>query len=293
MNLIVTDLVNTTTGSAPGLDGDRLSTLLNEGQLTPMGFSDHPDYLYLLAQLDTIHQSEPRAWPYIYITGSNDHQIIYIVDLMAKYEPARAAKFTEVDETISPTLVDLAQPDYRTQNDDINIEKDKWGSWVSAFAPIRNAQGQVVGALGVDFDANYVIDVQNEIRKNILLVFLVSYPLMLILVFFISKSLTLPITNLTSIACQIGDGNYDQDFSIFGPRTFPDEISTLADVFQQMLGKVNSREQKLRRQVAELIVEIDEKKRRDDVSQIIETDFFRNLQANADAMRQRNQLDDD
>jgi hypothetical protein len=66
-----------------------------------------------------------------------------------------------------------------------------------------------------------------------------------------------------------------------------DEIVTLADVFAIMAGKVYQREQTLRKQVEALKIEIDEAKRTRQVSEIAETDFFRDLQAKARGMRKR------
>ena len=66
-----------------------------------------------------------------------------------------------------------------------------------------------------------------------------------------------------------------------------DEIVTLADVFAIMAGKVYQREQTLRKQVEALKIEIDEAKRTRQVSEIAETDFFRDLQTKARSMRKR------
>lgn len=66
-----------------------------------------------------------------------------------------------------------------------------------------------------------------------------------------------------------------------------DEISQLAHDFAIMVGKVYMREQALRRQVQELKIEIDESKRSHQVSEIVETDFFKDLQARANNMRVR------
>ena len=38
---------------------------------------------------------------------------------------------------------------------DAKITHDQWGSWISAYAPIRDAQGNTVAILGVDMDAEH------------------------------------------------------------------------------------------------------------------------------------------
>jgi hypothetical protein len=54
-----------------------------------------------------------------------------------------------------------------------------------------------------------------------------------------------------------------------------------------MTTKVAQRERSLRHEVQESRIEIDETKRRQQVDEIVETDFFRDLQAEAQAQRRR------
>jgi two-component system cell cycle response regulator len=66
-----------------------------------------------------------------------------------------------------------------------------------------------------------------------------------------------------------------------------DALGTLARVFQRMALEVAARERALRRQVQELRIEIDEAKSARQVAEITETDYFRDLQRRAEAMRAR------
>lgn len=66
-----------------------------------------------------------------------------------------------------------------------------------------------------------------------------------------------------------------------------DEIAQLSKMFGQMAEEVITREETLRRQVEELRIEIDEVKRQKQVSEIVESDFFQDLQTRARVMRQR------
>lgn len=67
-----------------------------------------------------------------------------------------------------------------------------------------------------------------------------------------------------------------------------DEIGQLARVFDRMAQQVYSREQKLKQQVRDLRIEIDETKRQKQVQEIVETDFFQDLVAKAQVLRDRN-----
>ena len=66
-----------------------------------------------------------------------------------------------------------------------------------------------------------------------------------------------------------------------------DALGKLARVFQNMARQVYAREQSLRQQVQELQIEIDEAKKERQVAEITETEYFRDLCAKAQRLRQR------
>lgn len=66
-----------------------------------------------------------------------------------------------------------------------------------------------------------------------------------------------------------------------------DDVGRLVRVFSNMAQTVKAREDKLKQQVRELEIEIDESKRQQQVREIVDTDFFQDLQAKARQVRQR------
>jgi two-component system cell cycle response regulator len=66
-----------------------------------------------------------------------------------------------------------------------------------------------------------------------------------------------------------------------------DSLGQLARVFQKMARQVYAREQSLRQQVQELRVEIDEVRKARQVAEITETEYFRDLCAKAQRLRER------
>jgi two-component system cell cycle response regulator len=66
-----------------------------------------------------------------------------------------------------------------------------------------------------------------------------------------------------------------------------DALGQLARVFQNMARQVDAREQSLRQQVQDLRVEIDEVKKARQVAEITETEYFRDLCAKAQRLRER------
>jgi nitrogen fixation/metabolism regulation signal transduction histidine kinase len=111
--------------------------------------------------------------------------------------------------------------------------------------------------------------------------------IMAVAVYIVSYRLTRPIKRLTTVADSIGQGNYDQDVSRLHGGFFVDEVASLAEVFEIMMGRVRTREEKLKQQVAELQIMVDESKKAKQVAEIVDTDFFRELQNKANEMRAR------
>lgn len=306
LDRITEDLVNTMQAAADGIDGDELQRLYEEGTPREDGYTDDPRYWDQVGWLGTVHEIEPRAALYTYLAGEAPGELVFITSSGAVADPQFGAVFRESWIPDDPVAVasNLAGLEattlqttgragctYGTEGCKLVPYGDQWGQWVSAFTPVTNAEGDTVAALGIDFQADYVGQVQSSIRSRTLLAFGVTYTILFLLVYFFSSVVTRPIKALTAVAEQIGEGEYEGTHeklaSISSPRLFADEVSVLSQVFELMVGKVYQREQKLRQQVEELRIEIDEARRQKDVGEIVETDFFRELQAKANEMRAR------
>lgn len=89
---------------------------------------------------------------------------------------------------------------------------------------------------------------------------------------------------VTSAAVAVEAGIYEPE-SLDEVARRTDELGQLARVFQRMVRQVYSREQTLKRQVAELRIEVDEVKKANQVAEITETDYFQQLQQKARRLR--------
>lgn len=293
-NRIREDLMNTMVAAAAEIDGDDIVALYKEGVPRDDGFTDDPRYWENIAWLDTVHEIEPRAWLGTYIR--EDDNFYFVTDLWALYDPESAAGFQQwcdpdpevcgadapFDEWTSIKAVNSGEPILHP-----TIISDQWGTWLSGFAPLKNEQGETVAGIFVDFEADYVSEVQDAIRDNILLAFVITYGFFFIFIFIIATWGSRPILEFTRASEAVGEGDYNQDFSALTSPRFPDEISTLAGVLSIMIEKVSHREESLKQRVAELRIEIDETKRQKDVEKIVESDSFRELREKAQAMRAR------
>jgi len=290
---IESDLTSTLAGAAANTNGDLLVEIATEAQPNAEGYSDDPRYLQMMDWLEQIHDLEPRAWPFLYVPGDKPNQIYYVVDLQSRYEPSRSAKFLEENpEAVTQTqgLTQLTERPGDNAAGTFGVYTDDWGKWVTAYAPIKNADGDVVGGMGVDFLASYVNDTRDAVQQQVIVGFVVIYIAMFLLIYRMTGSFTKPLIQLSNIADLIGAGDYlqqDKLTHIMGRRVIRDELSRMADAFSVMVDKVSSREKDLRQQVQELKIEINQKKRNAQVNEIVDSDFFRDLKSKAGEMRNR------
>lgn len=93
---------------------------------------------------------------------------------------------------------------------------------------------------------------------------------------------------VTAAAVAIEAGIYDPE-SLDEVARRTDELGQLARVFQRMTRQVYAREQKLKQQVQEMRIEIDQIKKERQVAAITESDYFKELQQKVKGLRRRSQ----
>ncbi len=293
------DLEIMLTGVAANVDGDQFAALIDASQQAPeQGYYppkpeeadpelielselywNHSAFLYEMRQAI----GKDRVRFYTYIAGG-ENEVVFIGSSSATAEQDGAPfLYHWKPATVADAEVLLAGLQEKTLF--LDIYEDDFGKWISGYTPILNSAGEPVGALGIDFQATYVEKVQKDVQDGIVIATGITAILVIIMVVLISGVLTRPISALTRAAQRIGEGDYEQDLSALTPGRFSDEIGKLAQVFEIMVGKVHQREEKLKKQVAELQIVIDEQRRQEQVSEIVDSDFFRDLQDKARKMR--------
>ena len=226
---------------------------------------------------------------YTYIKGPDEGEVIAIGSTGYFRETRGGFRFCE---RYTPALNEDSTPKTRiydglTQHVDAwEPYTDKFGTWITTYAPIINDNGQVIGAIGIDITASYINEVTDEILQQGIIAFVVTFAIIFLLVYWLSGSLTRPIIGLAGAAKKIGEGDYDQEIG-GGQNNLKDEIDTLTDVFKVMVNKVAQREQSLRARVQQLEIMIDKSKLTKQVTEIVESEFFQDLKTKVQDMRNR------
>jgi methyl-accepting chemotaxis protein len=117
---------------------------------------------------------------------------------------------------------------------------------------------------------------------------------MLLLNFLLRRYVIQPLTVMGGLAQKISADEMEatdlESEGLAKIASRPDELGHLAQLFQGMAREVYARTQSLKQQVQELRIQINEIKRQEQVSEVVETDFFRDLQARAKTLRRQRRL---
>ena len=238
------DMRNTAIGTAEGIDVEELLALAREGVPEADGLPNDPRFEQQMNWFQQVKNIEPRAWPFAYLVvkgkPENPHVIppedaqgyyaIYVVDLLLYQNPSSALPFLETDIPSNFTL--------KAYREGVIVERplytDKYGSWISTYHPLKNAAGETVAMLGIDFEADYVKEVQQGVRNKILLAFGITYLFLFVLVYIASGIFTAPLIQVTQLAQAIGEGNYDLEL-LPNKKFAHDELGILAQTFHSMV----------------------------------------------------------
>jgi methyl-accepting chemotaxis protein len=203
------------------------------------------------------------------------------------YDGTDGSDYISVNETLDAADVPEIQAALQEPTSSPELREDEYGLWLSGYAPIQDAGGKTIGIAGVDMMGE---DVQ-YIRQQILIVSLVVFVLALVAVFlaayFLSGAITRSMNAITGAAESLEKGVAFDPESLASVAKGSDEVGRLARVFSQMAVQVQAREQKLKQEIQKLRIEIDDKKRAQDVSQIVDTEYFKDLKQKAKGLRDK------
>ncbi len=158
------------------------------------------------------------------------------------------------------------------------------GDLLKACAPMFDAQGQVAGATLVYLSTGRM---RLTMGYGLLLGAVAAVIVLAIgLLAFIAlaRRVTGPVDRLTTAAARVEAKTFEPE-ELADVAARADELGQLARVFQRMAREVQAREQRLKQEVQELRVEIDQARRAREVAEITETEYFEQLRNKAEEIR--------
>lgn len=163
--------------------------------------------------------------------------------------------------------------------------------YATGFAPIHNSYGEAIAVLGLELQADFVVEEREKVASLIQPLFVFLYVSGVIFIVITATIITRPIPSLTEAVQAIGQGDYEQDLSTLYEGNFSSEFSESAAAIEES-GRVHIRKKQLSEKVEALEIQIDNEQRGKDVRNISESDFFKDLQSKACDMRESDSDDE-
>ncbi len=132
------------------------------------------------------------------------------------------------------------------------IYKDDFGTWITAAIPLKDPQGQVYAALGLDYDLSNEANQLRVLQLICLGILGVSLVLAVILSVVLARWLGKPLAQLKDAATRV----QARDFSATVAINSQDELGLLGQAFNSMVGELRSYAQDLEAKVSERTQEL-------------------------------------
>ena len=208
--------------AASEIDADKLAQLKTPEDEHTAAYGE------LKSILQSVKAKNPEIYE-IYIMAESDKEniLLYLVDV---YEPPEIREEYNVSEYPQMQLAF----DGAIADEEITI--DKWGAWLSAYAPIYDDNGTAVAIVGLDMDVGNVVIAEENLRNGLIFIFLAALLLSVIASIFVSRYFTKPITELVEGTKAISRGDFDYKVAIKSG----DELEALGDAFNKMAQRVKN-----------------------------------------------------
>ncbi len=202
------------------LNGDLHSTLIEPNQ------EDTTAYLEIKQSLQYIKKMAPDI-RFIYTWRKNPAgQVVFVVD--AETDPNQISHLGDVysgEPAVIKKILTLNHADT-----DKNFNTDKWGTWLSGYAPFYKSNGRMEGILGIDLKASDVRKHERMFLWNALVIFFVAVICVLFIGQWFGRRLAAPMVKLTLSSKRITEGDLRHRACVEGGR----ETSILAESFNKM-----------------------------------------------------------
>jgi len=165
-----------------------------------------------------------------YIMKNSGNGIVFVVDDIYGTDPDAALIGESYTTGETSTIFEAMKSPVASKD----FYTDKWGTFMSGYAPIRNSAGETVAVLGVDMTADKVIAKQDFIGYTIYLIMGLSALIAGLIIFYFSRTMIRDIRKLNDTAEKISMG----DMSAMVEVQRNDEIGELASSFSRMVASL-------------------------------------------------------
>jgi len=208
------------------VDGDLLAPLKTRSD------ESGPSYQQVKRKLQALRDATPGI-RYVYtmrpVAGSK--QWTFIVD--AEEDPKLVSHIgDQYDISDSPEMV----TGLKGPAADRELVRDRWGWWLSGYAPVKDGQGRTAALLGLDMSAAEVLRQEREVLRIIVLVLAMCLAASSLLSRWLARAFSRPIMDLAEATRAVAQGDLTVEVNTGGSR----ELAMLGGSFNQMTRAVRA-----------------------------------------------------
>lgn len=161
----------------------------------------------------------------------NDYQYYYIVDGYP-LDSDDASALGDVEDNHYPDLI-KAFDTGKAQIGELTYDKE-YGATLTAYVPILDSNGTMVGAVGADFNADHIYQLMNSKKHELIITILILLAIVFVVILFFVRMLVSPLKQLMRETDRVKKG----DFTVHVNLNRKDEIGELAKNFNQMVNNL-------------------------------------------------------
>lgn len=175
----------------------------------------------------------------IYTFRENEEgQIIFVVDAEPDSYSNPGTVYDDANQFLLDNFLKIDSPIAEK-----TITSDKWGSWISGYAPFYGKDGHREGVLGIDIKASDIVEKQRGIFITYLISFIFSVILSILLGLLLSNRLVKSISFLTSILKNdANSGNFIMS---------NDEVGEFTSTLKTTLDQINSNQKNTEEKISD------------------------------------------
>jgi HAMP domain-containing protein len=215
-------LLNIARTGALLVDGDVHQSVVESGR------NDTAEYARLHRELARIEETNQLADP-VYTLSNVEREMARFAVISNGREPV--GKEYRLAPAIQPILRRVLDQGVAAYTD---VYTNEHGTWITAFAPIRDSSGRTVAALDVDFRADVYLGELAGVRRRLYLHSAAAAVLALGAGLLVARHITRPLAQVTALARGVVEGDLSGRIRI-GAR---DEIGMLGNVFYLMIDRL-------------------------------------------------------
>lgn len=178
---------------AANLDGDVLERVLEAGE-------ESEEYSQVLNELRTFLQSGNILYVYT-MSYLDENNFQFVVDADPEEPSSPGTAYEMEDEMLRAWNGDACATE--------EASEDEWGIVYSAYAPVYNSAGEVVGIVGVDYEASAIRNSVNKLVAVTLLASAVVLIVIVVLAFFMAGSMRKNFRQVNEAVAEVSSDNGD------------------------------------------------------------------------------------